>query len=169
MIKKIFLLFSSFLISMNYPILWAYEGDVHYKINENATSASKLNLMLQEQLGLYNGQESNLKGKNAEGVEVTQKIWEWISYGGEAKDYGIFGKHDKISSRAYNHFHNPLKDWDEAGLDDFFLENRYWFFYFSDPVSALLNLPISSTKSGWQTQRYLHPACFFQPVKHPRF
>ena len=137
MIKKIFLLFS-FLIAMNYTILWAYDGDVHYKINENATSASKLNLILQEQLGLSNGQESNLKGKNAEGVEVTQKIWEWISYGGKAEDYGKKGEDDFISTRAYNHFHNPLEDWNNAGLNNLALDNLYYLSYSEYPVSPIL-------------------------------
>jgi hypothetical protein len=47
------------------------------------------------------------------------------------------GKHDFPRTRAFNHFHDPLKEWDAAAFDNA-QSLVYTANYFRDPVSAIL-------------------------------
>ena len=74
--------------------------------------------------------------------QQAKTIKEWIKFAGEAEDFGLKGgdgsTYDLVSTRAYNHFHNPLKDWSNAGLDNSALAALNNYFYSRDPVSAVL-------------------------------
>ena len=65
---------------------WSYDGEVHFKISENATTVSKLDSILRNQLGLNGGTAVEMEKSN-----VTKQIWEWIAFGGEAEDFGKKG------------------------------------------------------------------------------
>jgi len=113
-------------------LLWAYDGSVHYKINKEAVLSSQLESILKINLNINAGSKEELtKGKDA------KQIIDWIAFGGEAEDFGWYGKYDIPRSRAFNHFHDPLKSWDEAGLDDAF-SLIYTANYFREPVSLIL-------------------------------
>jgi len=90
--------------------LWAYHGDVHMKIDEYAVmpGISQLDSALKDQLGIANGIDTILEGKDTNGNRVKKMIKKWIAFGGEAEDYGWFGKRDYQSTRGFNHFHDPL-------------------------------------------------------------
>ena len=95
-----------------YHTSWAYDGEVHSKINEAAVRSSQLDSVLSNQIGIDNGIDAELtKGSQK------KEIWEWIAFGGEAEDYGMPWDIPFLSTRAFNHFHDPLKDWYNAGLD----------------------------------------------------
>jgi len=93
---------------------WAYDKNVHSIINEKiAKEASQIDSVLKTQLGISDGILS-LIANNGERKE----IWSWIAYGGEAEDFGKKGEKDIVSTRAYNHFHDPLANWDDAGFNN---------------------------------------------------
>ncbi len=117
--------------------LWAYDGVVHYRISDNASTASQLDLVLEKQIGFVDGIESNIKRIDSEGNEKIQKIWQWIAFGGEAEDYGKKGKNDHLTTRAYNHFHDPLENWEDAGFDSW-INFKYREHYGQNPVSSIL-------------------------------
>jgi len=131
--KKIrILIFLIFALSLN-P-LWAYDGKVHRKINENAANQNNsiLHDVLRIQIGIIEGVDATLKKDNQ-----SKTIMEWIAYGGEAEDFGMPWDIKPLSTRAFNHFHDPLKVWDNAGLDsiiDVPYRGRYW----RDPTSSIL-------------------------------
>ena len=118
--------FACFLIFL--PDLAAYEETVHIALNRRATEESNLNTFLSKVLRLSHGIRELL--------EEQEIVW-WIEYGGETEDYGKKGKNDILSTRGFNHFHDPLKDWDSAGLDHD-LNVLYTQFYRGLPVSALI-------------------------------
>jgi hypothetical protein len=111
----------------------AYEGEVHFKICEAAADASRLAFFLRNHLGMEEGIDTKIRSGN-----LLKPVWEWIAFGGEAEDFGYLGKHNPTTTRAYNHFHDPLKDWDEAGLKNTTAELLYHGSYFRLPVSAVL-------------------------------
>lgn len=131
MVKKVTFLIP-FTILVQCHLLWAYDGDVHYKINESAVQFSQLDSVLKVQLGVAEGKNTELTK-----AEETKQIIAWIAYGGEAEDFGWYGKYDIPRSRAFNHFHDPLKPWNEAGLDDPF-SSIYIANYRRLPVSPIL-------------------------------
>ena len=112
---------------------WAYHGSVHYKINEAAVESSQLDLVLKNQLGIEEGTDAELKKGNK-----TKPLWKWIADGGKTEDYGIFGEYDFLTTRAFNHFHDPLRDWDEAGLYNILTNGLYSNAYGRYPVSSVL-------------------------------
>jgi tripartite motif-containing protein 71 len=70
-------------------------------------------------LGFENGLDEGFKWNE------TKTLLEWIQEGAELEDksaplFPLFG-----TSRSVNHFHNPLKPWSIAGLDDTVLVLRY--------------------------------------------
>ena len=115
--------------------LYAYDDKVHIMLNENTInpSNSKTDEILRQQIGLVEGIDTELVKNN-----ISKTIKEWLSFGGEAEDYGYAFKKDPVTSRSYNHFHDPLKDWEDAGLDNELLENIYFINYLKYPVSAIL-------------------------------
>ncbi|MBN1849512.1 MAG: hypothetical protein JW932_13100 [Deltaproteobacteria bacterium] len=127
----IVLLFVIFTLSMN--ISWAYDGKTHSKINEKATRVSQLDSLLLK-LGFDQGIDSFVSGNSGE-----RRVWQWIGYGGEAEDFGLPPfKNDPTSTRAFNHFHDPLEEWDEARLNNPITTALYMARYLRYPVSAIL-------------------------------
>ena len=89
--------------------------------------------VLKEQIGIIEGIDAELKKGNE-----SKTIKEWIAYGGEAEDYGLPPfKWDKTSTRAFNHYHDPLEEWDEARFKND-LNALYIANYLRYPVSAIL-------------------------------
>jgi len=133
MLKKIYFLIV-LLLAVNCNSAFSYEGVVHRKLNENASNPanSTLNDFLKNKLGITKGIEQPLKKGNIE-----WSISEWLSYGGEAEDYGYWPKNNKLNTRAFNHFHDPLEDWDAAYLKSS-LDDSYIAIYQRYPVSAIL-------------------------------
>ncbi len=71
-------------------------------------------------LGFDEGLKEELKC-----VETKRTIKKWLAEGAELEDtsnalFPLFG-----TTRSFNHFHNPLKPWSEAGLDDWVLFLHY--------------------------------------------
>jgi hypothetical protein len=83
--------------------LTALEKDTHYSLNGTIVNQSVLDRYLQSNLGFSKGIKEVIKGKR---VEV------WFQEGGPSED-------EPLVLRARNHFHNPLKPWDQSGLTDF--------------------------------------------------
>ncbi len=83
--------------------VFSYEVSTHKILNEKATLRSDLNNFLKITLGMSDGIETFIDGK---------KVRDWIKEAGALED---------DSRRFFNHFHNPLKPWNRAGLDDTFL------------------------------------------------
>ena len=80
----------------------AYDHEyTHPYINSRAVEAdvSKTDSILKKSLGFLNGIESEVNGES---------INYWIAYGGTMED--------EPERRCFNHFHDPLKDWNNAGL-----------------------------------------------------
>jgi len=128
------------LFMSQWHFLWAYHGDVHMKIDEYAVKSevSQLDPVLKGELGFADGIETILAGKDANGNRVKKMIKKWIAYGGEAEDYGWPFNANWLTTRGFNHFHDPLKDWDEAGLDNEMAKLIYHGSYFTYPVSPIL-------------------------------
>jgi hypothetical protein len=123
-------------LSIQCSLLWAYDGEVHMEITRRAGNASQLDSILKDHLGMTDGINTKLTKIIADGTTV-QFIWQWIAFGSAAEDYGKKGADDYKTTRAFNHFHDPLKDWDNAGfVSD--LNVLYTQFYRGLPVSALL-------------------------------
>jgi hypothetical protein len=136
MVRKLLIVISTIVLIISiFKSSWAYDGTVHSIINENvAKEASQLDSVLKTQLGISEGRNTEIKKDNEK-----KQIWEWIAYGGKAEDYGMkLGEWDiPTRSRAFNHFHDPLKSWDEAGLDNM-INVFYWGNYLRSPVSSIL-------------------------------
>ncbi len=88
--------------------VWAFNTDVHELLNGRAADVSSLDSYLKQNLGLTRGVVEPVNG------EIVRR---WIQIGGSAEDqfFGI----ELLGAlfRSINHFHNPLRTWDKAGLD----------------------------------------------------
>jgi len=104
-------------------ILWgsqalSLEKETHRAINEviaNKTiNGFSLNNYLINQLGFKEGINEKLS-KNAE----EKRVFEWLGEGGVKEDEpdGLI-RTFLNKGRSNNHFHNPLRLWNEAGLDN---------------------------------------------------
>ena len=142
--------FLSLLLYIQCSVLFAYEGDVHKKINEEATNASQIDTILKNQLGLYEGLETKLNGFKdvyLDGKKI-EFVWQWIGYGGKTEDFGkhegiksplaLFDIQEVMSTRAHNHFHDPLKNWSDSGLSNIILNKIYHDEYGRDSVSSII-------------------------------
>lgn len=90
----------------------ALEKATHFNLNgliivQNQTS---LNTYLRLKLGLSKGIEEIINGK---------QVIKWIQDGGLKEDEPMY-------TRSMNHFHNPLKTWDTAGLKGTFQSSVIW-------------------------------------------
>ncbi len=75
-----------------------YEVKTHEAISQEAADRSSIDKVLKESLGLANGIDQTLAGK---------KVVRWIAEGSRREDDFL---------RFLNHFHNPLRSWDQAGF-----------------------------------------------------
>ncbi len=67
-------------------------------------------------LGYTSGLSEKLKWNNK-----TQSVLLWLQEGALLEDAGNIVDLGLGRARSYNHFHNPLKPWDSAGLNDYYI------------------------------------------------
>jgi hypothetical protein len=97
----------------------AYDTDnVHPLINENALFQSNVDSYLKNQLGFTKGVTELFKQK---------EVKEWIKEGAKLED--------ETHCRSRNHFHDPLKSWDSAGLNNSVL-NTICYTYYGESFSV---------------------------------
>lgn len=111
-----------FLILNNSEVLSWDDKVTHKEISRYAAENSAVKIAQDDylkRLGFKKGLEETLQWET-----TTDRIKEWIAKGGELEDAG--NKVDLLLKRArsYNHFHNPLKQWDQAGLNDYYLVTK---------------------------------------------
>ncbi len=91
----------------------ALDVETHKAINDyiahNSLNGFSLGTYLSEQLGLQGGIEEKFNSVEA---------WKWLRDGGRYEDVPPWTIIPYL--RSVNHFHNPLKAWNEAGLNDIF-------------------------------------------------
>ncbi|MBU0728527.1 MAG: hypothetical protein KKE17_10975 [Proteobacteria bacterium] len=106
--KRQFVIIVALIIYLPF-LSYAYDDTkVHPAINTNATEQSILITEdLLNKLGFERGLDTEIQGPDNE----RKKIINWIEKGGTDEDNPL------ISLRFAHHFHDPLKSWDEAGLD----------------------------------------------------
>ena len=78
----------------------------HELVNIAAAGSAAFDTYLREALGFSNGRETLLQNGP---LDLTAELW--LAEGGTHEDDGGL-----LTARFYNHFHNPLKPWSEAGL-----------------------------------------------------
>ncbi len=110
---------------------YALKEDTHRAINEEIAQRNingfSWDTYIKNQLGFSKGVNEDLSGIDAEGRNVKKKIYGWLGYGGEQEDRpgSNWDYIQNNPSRSNNHFHNPLKPWDQAGLDDWVTIRHY--------------------------------------------
>lgn len=91
-----------FCLSLIISMVEAYDNEVvHQLINEKAANQSSSLLSELSTLGFSNGIDTIVHGK---------KIYRWFHEGARLEDETV--------CRSRNHFHDPLKSWDSAGLNN---------------------------------------------------
>ena len=89
-------------LSLSITSVWAFDDqDTHPRITEKSVSNSNLDKYLNKNLGFTSGSLSIVNGK---------PIIKVLREGSTDEDSPI--------CRASNHFHNPLKSWDQSGVSD---------------------------------------------------
>jgi hypothetical protein len=111
-----------------------YEVGTHDVISQVAAARSTVDEVLRLQLGFGSGLDTSVRG---------QVLTEWLGQGAVGEDNGI---------RYFNHFHNPLAGWGEAGLRG------------SLGQSAIL-WGQNSTLSGWSWQDVRN--AYFEALTRP--
>src|SRR3989338_8498507 len=105
------------LILLSSSVCFALEKTTHEKLNEfiatNSLNGFSLDVYLRNQLGFANGIKEEFK------LTETKKVWEWIKLGGSSEDEPFY-------TRSFNHFHNPLLSWDQAGFGGTFKSAILW-------------------------------------------
>jgi hypothetical protein len=90
-----------FLIIMSTPA-YSFDNEItHRDLTKNAIEKSNLNKYLIDNLELKGGFEANIKGRS---------VIQWLREGAYSED--------KPACRAANHFHDPLKPWDQSYMSD---------------------------------------------------
>ncbi len=89
--------------------VYGLSTETHYYLNEIAVNNTNLNIYLKDNLGLSGGIGETVNNK---------RIITWIKDGGIYEDIPPWTIIPYL--RSVNHFHNPLKAWNEAGLNDIF-------------------------------------------------
>jgi hypothetical protein len=86
--------------------------DLNQRIVGRTISNFSLNDYLINQLGFTNGVEDILRENSTE-----KAVWWWLGLGGDLEDdpEGLY-RYPTNTARNNRHFHDPLKDWDKAGL-----------------------------------------------------
>ncbi len=79
--------------------LWAYDVETHRAIGLRAVNVSSMDSVLKSELALPNGKASVFNERTAEN---------WVREGAALEDEPFL--------RVFNHFHNPLQPWGQAGL-----------------------------------------------------
>jgi hypothetical protein len=130
--KKIALATFCFVLIFSFKS-YVLKEETHRAINEEISQRTingfNLDEYLIKQTGILQGKNEELAGIDANNRITTKRIYEWFGYGGiqedrpgEWYDYlPIVGQ----PTRSVNHFHNPLKQWSEAGLNDTILAHTF--------------------------------------------
>lgn len=90
------------------PAAVAFETATHTAINQGAARASSLDPVLRNELGFLGGLTTPL-------IDRRTAI-DWIGLGGRAEDEYLGNEVLGGLARSVNHFHQPLRSWDTAGL-----------------------------------------------------
>jgi hypothetical protein len=126
--KQILILMTGILISLMWiSAAHSLKESTHLSINEDIAireiNEFSLNNYLINNLGIKAGVKEPLHSySELYNQYVNQRIENWLGEGGFQEDrpgewYDYFLNR---LTRSVNHFHNPLKDWSEAGLNDIF-------------------------------------------------
>ena len=105
----------------------AFQEETHKTINREIATGTvngfSLDAYLKNILDMPDGYKTHLIGMDASGKSLQQTISDWLGYGGEQEDRpGSVMDYIRFNPiRSFNHFHNPLKMWSEAGLNDYML------------------------------------------------
>ena len=121
------------IVSITLILFWLFplkafglSEDTHLAINEEIATRDingfSLDAYLSSQLGFVKGIKEELNGIDADNKNRTKQVIKWLGYGGVQEDrpgewyhyLPLVGK----PTRSVNHFHNPLKPWNESGLND---------------------------------------------------
>lgn len=102
---KIFLVVVGLLIAAE---AWVFDIDTHRRLNGRAADASKIDNYLKQELGFGLGLKETFSER---------QVREWIQRGGEAEDQFLGSDVLGALLRSRHHFHNPLRGWDQAGLN----------------------------------------------------
>jgi len=153
MVKKIISLLMFIAITSN---SYGFDNEVtHRDITKKAIDYSNLNDYLKNNLGLTSGIESVLNGNSIE---------KWLREGSYLEDSPI--------CRPSNHFHNPLKLWDQSYMTDqpWWLDlycsswnprysNVAWGTGYISPAPDGSKITIGTQQMGWDNAReYYHLA-----------
>ncbi len=117
--KKMFVSLTLFIFfsCVFYSHILAWDNEVTHKdLSEYSAEDSMLNKNNGDYLkniGFSNNLDDYL---TLEGNK--KKIREWLRQGAELEDAGSILQMAGGYGRSFNHFHNPLKTWENAGLDD---------------------------------------------------
>ncbi len=79
--------------------IYSFEVPTHRALSEKAVRSSSLDEFFRSQLSMPGGINELFAGR---------RVFEWVQEGSEREDDGF---------RFFNHFHNPLRTWDQAGLE----------------------------------------------------
>ncbi len=126
--------------------------ETHKEFNEKAAKMTingfSLNDYLLNQLGFASGFNEPIYGySEMENKDIEQRVFQWIGEGGQtedmpprdggsARDYrNVLLTYLRNNGRAQNHFHNPLLNWDNAGLNS--TMKAKWFPFIFDPFLLL--------------------------------
>jgi hypothetical protein len=96
------------------------DGVTHKDFSKYAAESS----MLSKEKGNYLKNLGLNKGLDDEKLEWSGKklsIKDWLAKGAELEDAGNIAQLAVGYGRSFNHFHNPLKPWENAGLDDWII------------------------------------------------
>ena len=83
-----------------------------YAAENSVLSKSKGNYL--ENFGFDKGLDEVFTWNN-----IGKDVRKWLQDGAELEDAGGLSDFVSGEARSFNHFHNPLKPWDSAGLDDY--------------------------------------------------
>jgi hypothetical protein len=116
----------------------------HVLINrEAARTSARFEVFVREGLGFREGRTTFLRS-----AHERLTIEDWLSRGGVSEDDAI---------RFLNHFHDPLKPWDLAGLKALFRSSVRWMQRSSDETALFRN------KASWQDARRLYYDALVEP------
>jgi hypothetical protein len=119
--RKIIISSIIFFVSLIYFVnaVFSWDNEVTHKdlsiYAANSSVLSKAKGDFLQKLGFANALDEYFQFGNRR-----QKVYEWLQEGAFLEDAGSFSDYVFGTARSFNHFHNPTKPWDSAGLDDYF-------------------------------------------------
>ena len=96
--KNLAIILLSIFILLQNSTVGSFEVNTHRTLSTRSVDSSNLDNFLKIQLGLPEGINEVFSGK---------RVFEWVEEGSERED---------DEGRFFNHFHNPLQAWNQAGL-----------------------------------------------------